>query len=55
MSQERKQLESRVEFYNIFNHTNCELPEGDITNSAFGFVTQAYSACVGQLAIKFLF
>jgi len=52
---ESKQLEFRGEFYNIFNHTNFELPQGDITNSVFGFVTSANAARVGQLAVKFLF
>ncbi|HXY10968.1 MAG TPA: carboxypeptidase regulatory-like domain-containing protein [Terriglobales bacterium] len=52
---ESKQLEFRAEFYNIFNHTNFELPQGDITNSVFGFVTSANAARVGQLAVKFRF
>jgi hypothetical protein len=52
---ESKKLEFRVEFFNIFNHTNFQLPEGDIINSSFGFVTSANDPRIGQLAIKFLF
>jgi len=52
---EAKKLEFRVEFFNIFNHANFGLPEGDIINSSFGFVTSARDPRIGQLAIKFLF
>jgi len=52
---ESKQLEFRGEFFNIFNHTNFGSPQGDITNSAFGFVTAANPPRIGQLAVKFLF
>ncbi len=52
---EAKKLEFRAEFFNIFNHANFGLPEGDIINSSFGFVTSARDPRIGQLAIKFLF
>jgi hypothetical protein len=52
---EAKKLEFRAEFFNIFNHTNFGLPEGDIINSSFGFVTSARDPRIGQLAIKFMF
>jgi hypothetical protein len=52
---ESKKLEFRAEFFNIFNHTNFQLPQGDIINSSFGFVTSANDPRIGQLAIKFLF
>ncbi len=52
---ESKAVEFRAEFFNIFNHTNFGLPQGDIINSAFGFVTSASPPRIGQLAVKFLF
>jgi hypothetical protein len=52
---ESKSLQFRAEFFNIFNHTNFQLPQGDIINSSFGFVTSANDPRIGQLAIKFLF
>jgi Carboxypeptidase regulatory-like domain len=52
---ETKKLEFRAEFFNIFNHTNFQQPEGDIINSSFGFVTSANDPRIGQLAVKFLF
>jgi hypothetical protein len=52
---ESKKLEFRAEFFNVFNHANFDLPQGDIINSSFGFVTSAKDPRIGQLAIKFLF
>lgn len=52
---ESKTLEFRAEFFNIFNHAQFDLPEGDIINSSFGFVNSARDPRIGQVAIKFLF
>jgi hypothetical protein len=52
---EKVQVRFRGEFFNIFNHTQFELPQGDIINSSFGFVTSARDPRIGQLAMKFLF
>jgi Carboxypeptidase regulatory-like domain len=52
---EVKKLEFRAEFFNLFNHANFDLPQGDIINSSFGFVTSASDPRIGQLAVKFLF
>ena len=52
---ESKSLQFRVEFFNIFNHTNFGAPEGDIINSSFGLVTSAMDPRIGQVALKFLF
>jgi len=52
---ESTKLEFRAEFFNIFNHANFGLPQGDKSNSLFGFITSASDPRIGQLAIKFLF
>ena len=52
---ESKKLEFRAEFFNAFNHAQFGLPQGDILNSSFGFVTSANAPRIGQFAMKFLF
>ena len=52
---ESKKLEFRVEFFNVFNHTNFNSPQGDIINSSFGLVTSAMDPRIGQVAMKFEF
>jgi hypothetical protein len=43
----------RVEFFNIFNHTQFTNPGGDITGSNFGIVTNARDPRIGQISAKF--
>ena len=43
----------RVEFFNIFNHTQFTNPGGDITGSSFGIVTNARDPRIGQISAKF--
>jgi Carboxypeptidase regulatory-like domain/TonB dependent receptor-like, beta-barrel len=43
----------RIEFFNIFNHTQFKNPGGDITNSNFGIVTNARDPRIGQVSAKF--
>jgi hypothetical protein len=44
----------RVEFFNIFNHTQFTNPGGDITSSSnFGIVTNAQPPRIGQVSAKF--
>jgi hypothetical protein len=43
----------RVEFFNIFNHTQFENPTGNINDSSFGVVTNARSERIGQISAKF--
>lgn len=46
----------RVEFFNIFNHTNFNNPVGNITNSGqFGQVTTSRDPRIGQIAAKVVF
>ena len=46
----------RVEFFNIFNHTNFNNPVGNISNaSQFGQVISARDPRIGQIAAKFVF
>jgi hypothetical protein len=43
----------RVEFFNIFNHTQFMNPGGNITDSSFGIVSNARDPRIGQVSAKF--
>jgi hypothetical protein len=43
----------RIEFFNIFNHTQFKNPGGDITSSNFGIITNARDPRIGQVSAKF--
>ncbi|MBV8892703.1 MAG: hypothetical protein JO266_12160 [Acidobacteria bacterium] len=52
---EAKQLELRLEAFNIFNHAQFTNPTGEINSSTFGLVTGARAARILQIGAKFLF
>ena len=52
---ETKSFEFRAEWFNIFNHAQFQTPNGNINSGAFGLVTGANAARIGQLAVKFYF
>jgi hypothetical protein len=58
---EKKFLQLRFEFFNVFNHTQFVVPgglssnTGDINSGTFGYVTNAANPRIGQVALKFLF
>jgi len=52
---ESKRRELRAEFFNVYNHAQFGLPQGNILNSSFGFVTSANPARIGQFAAKLYF
>ena len=52
---ESKSLEFRGEFFNIFNHTQFNAPNGQINSTDFGVVTSAGDPRIGQVAAKFVF
>lgn len=43
----------RLEFFNIFNHTQFMNPGGNISSSNFGIVTNARDPRIGQVSAKF--
>jgi hypothetical protein len=43
----------RLEFFNIFNHTQFTNPSGNISGSGFGIVTNAQPPRIGQVSAKF--
>jgi hypothetical protein len=52
---ESKSLQFRVEFFNLFNRANFQLPNSDISSPTFGQIQQALAPRLIQVAIKFLF
>jgi len=52
---ERWNMEFRAEFYNILNHTQFYNPDGNISDSTFGQVTQARDPRLIQFALKLSF
>ena len=52
---ETTRLELRAEFFNLFNHTNFQAANSDITSAAFGNISSTFLARQIQLALKFSF
>jgi hypothetical protein len=52
---ESTKLKFREEFFNIFNHAQFALAQGEILNSSFGYVTSANAARIAQVSLKLLF
>jgi outer membrane receptor protein involved in Fe transport len=52
---EKINTEFRAEFYNAWNHTEFENPDGNFTNSTFGQVLKLRDPRVMQFALKILF
>ena len=48
-------LEFRAEFFNAFNHTQFDNPNGNFSSSTFGAVTGARDPRIGQMSLKFVF
>jgi hypothetical protein len=46
-------LEIRGEFFNIFNHTQFNNPDGNYTSGLFGVVTSARDPRIGQVSARF--
>jgi hypothetical protein len=51
---ESKAFEIRAEFFNMFNHTQFNNPDGDL-NGSMGVVSSARDPRIGQLSAKFIF
>jgi hypothetical protein len=52
---ESYKLEFRAEAFNVFNQTNFQAPNSNISSSAFGSITSTFPARQLQFAAKFLF
>ena len=53
---EKRRIEFRAEFFNVFNHKQFLNPRGDITEGEnFGRVTRARDPRQAQFALKFFF
>lgn len=51
---ERMALQFRAEFFNAFNHTQFNNPNGNFSSANFGIITQARAPRIGQMSVKFL-
>ena len=47
-------VQFRAEFFNIFNHTQFNNPNGTYNSSLFGLVSSAKDPRIGQMSLKFL-
>jgi hypothetical protein len=47
-------IQFRAEFFNLFNHAQFNLPNGNFNSSLFGAVTSARDPRIGQMSLKFL-
>jgi hypothetical protein len=52
---ESKQLQLRFEAFNVFNHAQFTNPDGNISHSTFGLISNAQAARIMQIAAKFIF
>jgi hypothetical protein len=52
---ESKDLQFRVEFFNVLNHTNFRLPDSDMNSPTFNHILAAQPPRLMQLALKFNF
>ncbi len=52
---ERVRLQFRVEYFNIFNHTNFANPAASFSGAGFGTITTAADPRIAQLALKVYF
>jgi hypothetical protein len=52
---ESKELQLRIEAFNLFNHAQFKNPDGEINSGSFGIVNAAREPRIMQVALKFLF
>jgi Carboxypeptidase regulatory-like domain/TonB dependent receptor len=52
---ENKEIQFRIEAFNLFNHAQFYNPSGEINSSSFGIVTSARDPRIMQLGLKFTF
>jgi hypothetical protein len=55
MPWQNSNVEFRAEFFNLFDRANFRAPNGDISNVAFGTITQTYDPRIVQFGFKFTF
>jgi hypothetical protein len=55
LGRENTRLEARIEAFNLFNTTNFQPANGNVSSSAFGTITSTYPARQLQLGVKLYF
>jgi hypothetical protein len=52
---EQLTLQARAEAFNVLNHPNFMLPNGNISSAAFGQITTAFDPRILQASMKLIF
>ena len=52
---EHQQLKFYAQFFNVFNHTNLQMPNTNLTNSSFGTISSDFLPRQGQLGMTYSF
>ena len=55
LGSEKRQLEYRAEFFNLFNKTNFQAPNSTFSSSAFGTIRSTFPARIIQMALRLSF
>ena len=55
LGRDNTRLEARIEAFNLFNRTNFQPANGNVSSSAFGTITSTFPARQMQLGVKLYF
>jgi hypothetical protein len=55
LGSEKRKLEYRAEFFNLFNKTNFQAPNSTRSSSAFGTIRSTFPARIIQMALRLSF
>src|SRR5205085_7482931 len=55
LGSDKRKLEYRVEFFNLFNKTNFQAPNSAASSTAFGTIRSTFPARIIQMALRLAF